>query len=331
MSAARVTLLGLGQIGASIGMALGSSKGAVRRIGWDSDAKQARTAQSLGAVDEIRNPAEAVKEAGLILLCVPLSEMRDVLQRIGPNLPEGAVVMDTAPVKQDVLQWAGEFIPQGRFYLGLLPALAADSLSASESGPRAARPDLFRRSIMVIDAPPHTPERVIELAFGLSRLLGAKPMLADFAESDGLMTSVHLLPQLTAAALLNATVEQPGWAEARKLAGRPYASVAKGLEDDLPSLAAAALGNRAALVHALDVLLASLKGLRDDIEQGDEDGVRERLQYALDSRQRWMAERTAAEWLHEGGADFSEIPDMNERLSQMLFGSALAPPGKKRK
>jgi len=331
MPATQVALLGLGQIGASIGMALGSNKGAVRRIGWDKDAKLARMAQSLDVIDEIRNPAEAVRESGLILLCVPLSEMREVLERIGPSLPEGAVIMDTAPVKHDVLQWATDFIPEGRFYLGLVPALAADFLSASESGLGAARPDLFQRTVMIIDVPPRTPERAVEMAFALSHLLGAKPMLADFVESDGLMASVHLLPQLTAAALLNATVEQPGWAEARKLAGRPYASVTQGLEDDLPSLAVAALGNRAALVHALDVLLASLQGLRDDLAQGDEEGVRERLQYALEAHQHWLAERAAAEWLNEGGTNLGEMPTMNERLGQMLFGGAFSPPGKKKK
>ncbi len=331
MPVTQVALLGLGQIGASIGMALGGNKGAVWRIGWDRDTTRARTAQSLGVIDEIRNPAEAVRESGLILLCVPLGEMREVLERIGPSLPEGAIVMDTAPVKHAVLQWARDFIPEGRFYLGLVPALAADFLSASESGLGAARPDLFHRTVMIIDAPPRTPERVVEMAFALSHRLGAKPMLADFVESDGLMASVHLLPQLTAAALLNATVEQPGWAEARKLAGRPYASVTKGLEDDLPSLAMAALDNRAALVHALDVLLASLQGLRDDIAQGDEEGLRERLQYALESRQHWLTERAAAEWLSEGGADLGEMPAMNERLSQMLFGSAFRLPGKKKK
>ncbi len=39
---------------------------------------------------------------------------------------------------------------------------------------------------------------------------------------------MHVLPQLAAAALLDTTVDKPGWQEARKLAGRPYATVTAG-------------------------------------------------------------------------------------------------------
>ena len=127
-----------------------------------------------------------------------------------------------------------------------------------------------------------TPEEVVNLALDFCHLLGAKPMLTDMLESDGLMTSVHVLPQLTAAALLNATIGQPGWQEARKLAGRPFAGVTSGMayHDDAASLREAVLANRTSTVHALDTLMAALKGLRDDIEQGNEEGVSERLNEA---------------------------------------------------
>ena len=94
--------------------------------------------------------------------------------------------------------------------------------------------------------PPARRIEVEQLAMNLVRMLDAKPMLADIAESDGLMTTAHLLPQLTSAALLDATIDQPGWAEARKLAGRPFVGVTGGLAyyDDPASLKEAVLANR---------------------------------------------------------------------------------------
>ena len=317
----QITIIGLGQIGASIGMALKGRKNLIRRVGYDKDAAVWKAAESLEAVDEVRGLPGAVKEAQVVLLCLPLGEIYRTLKRIGPDLMENAVVMDTAPIKSKTFAWARELLPQGRFYLGLVPALNPEALSSSETGLHAARPDLFQRTVMVVDAPQGTPAEVEGLAFDLVRLLGAKPMLADPAESDGLMTTVHLLPQLTAAALLNATVDGPGWAEARKLAGRPFSSVTGGMAyyDDPSSLKEAALGNRLNMVHALDVMLAALKGLRDDIEKGDEAGVSERLGQAFEARERWLTERESAGWLSEGG-DAAEIPDAGERMRQMFFG-----------
>ena len=155
-------------------------------------------------------------------------------------------------------------------------------------------------------------------------MLGAKPMLTDMLESDGLMTSVHVLPQLTAAALLNATIGQPGWLEARKLAGRPFAGVTSGMayHDDADSLRDAVLANRTSTVHALDTLMAALKGLRDDIEQENEEGVSMRLTEADKDREAWLDERGEAAWLKEGGNQ-EDVPSFSQYIGQTLFGSTV--------
>ncbi len=330
--AAQFTIIGLGQIGASIGMALKNRKDSIRRVGYDKNAAVAKAAQSLDVVDEIKNLKDAVKDANIVLLALPLSEIRETLEQIGPRLQANTIVFDTAPVKSIVLEWAKELIPEGRFYLGLVPALHPETFASTEGGLKTAQPDLFKRTVMVVDAPPGTPREVEELAFDLAQMLGAKPMLADMAESDGLMTSVHLLPQLAAAALLNATIGQAGWAEARKLAGRPFAGVTGGLAyyDDPASLKTAAFGNRTGVVYALDVLQAAIKGLRDDIENGDEKSVAERLSQAFDGREHWLDERSGAEWLNEGGEKI-DVPNFGERVNQMFFGSTVMDRMKKKK
>jgi prephenate dehydrogenase len=329
--AVQLTIIGLGQIGASIGMALKDRKDSIRRVGYDKNSAVAKASESLDVVDEIRNLKEAVKDAGIVLLALPLSEIHETLKHIGPELQENTVVLDTAPVKSSVKEWAKEFIPAGRFYLGLVPALKSESFASTESGLNAASPDLFKRTVMIVDAPPGIPQDVEQLAMNLVRLIGAKPMLTDLAESDGLMASVHLLPQLTAAALLVATVDQAGWAEARKLAGKPYAGVTGGLAyyDDVASLKSAALANRSNIVHALDMMIASLTGLREDIHNGDDKSVDERLQQAYDSRERWLDERSAADWLKEGG-DPIELPNLGDQILQTLFGSRIIDRNKKK-
>jgi prephenate dehydrogenase len=321
----QITIIGLGQIGGSIGLALGGQKAALKRVGHDKKADVERAAQNKGAVDEIRhNLPAAVRDADLVMLCLPVSQVQETLQVISADLKEGAVVIDTAPVKNGVSRWAAELLPAGRYYVGMVPAINPDALHETKFGLEAARSDLFRNGLMVIDAPHGTPGHVVQLASDLARLLGAGSMLADFAESDGLMAWVHLLPQLTAAALLNATVDQPGWQEARKVGGRAYAAVTAGLayQDEIDSLRMLALQDRANIVYALDVMIAALRGLRDDIERQDEDGVAARLEQALDGRNRWLRERLIADWQPADDRKPLDIPSFAERF----FGTAVYRP-----
>ncbi len=328
----QITIIGLGQIGGSIGMALEDRKASIHRVGFDKDAGVAKAAESLGVVDEIKGLIAAVREADIVMLCLPLGELRTTLQKIGFQLKKNTVVVDTAPLKSPMVEWTKNLLPAERFYIGLVPAVTTEALATAETGFKAARPDLFKNTVMIVDAPPGTPAEVEQLAINLVRILGAKPMLTDIAESDGLMTSVHVLPQLTAAALLDATVDRPGWLEARKLAGRPFTGVTGGLayHDDPASLQVAALANRPVVMHALDAMIASLKDLRDDIERGDEKGLADRLKQAFESRETWLDERGAAEWLKEGG-DTLELPELGEQILQSLFGNRIIDRNKKKK
>ena len=76
--------------------------------------------------------------------------------------------------------------------------------------------------------------------------------------------------------------------------------------------------------------MASLKGLRDDIEKGDEAGLKDRLGQAFEARERWLNERGAAEWLKEGG-DAMELPELGEQILQTLFGNRVIDRNKKKK
>jgi hypothetical protein len=77
--------------------------------------------------------------------------------------------------------------------------------------------------------------------------------------------------------------------------------------------------NRANMVRSLDVTIAALKGLRDDIEKGDDDGIAARLESALEGRQRWLSERMAADWKNEMRSESFAVPSFSERLFGSMF------------
>ena len=321
----KITIIGLGQIGASVGLALAAHKDKVVTTGHDKEIGNEQRAKKLGAVDQTNhNLPASVENADLVILAVPVSEIRDTFRYIAQDLRKDAVVVDTSPVKAEVVKWAREFLPETAHYVGIAPAIGAKHLAGTETGLDSARADLFTKGVFLVSTPPGIPGEAVKLVSDFIDLLGATPVLTDFVESDGLMTSVHLLPQLISAALLNATIGQPGWSDLRKTASRNfYASTAALADSDgVEALGMATIHNRENTIRSLNNFINALIDLRDDLEE-NEDSFRKRLSSALNGRINWLLERNKAEW--------TQMPDEKvERPSMMetLLGSKLGKMGR---
>ena len=325
----QITIIGLGQVGTSIGLALAGQKN-IKRVGHDKVYEISRQAQKAGAVDEIKiNLPSSVSEANVVILSLPLSEIRETLGYIAADLQDGTVVIDTAPAKSTVATWFEELIPQGRYYVGLAPAAGADYLHGIDLGVQSARADLFTKGLFMVNAPHGTPGEAVKLATDLVALLGAQAMISDSIEADGLLASTHILPQLASAALLDSTVDQPGWSEARKVAARPYASATAALayHDEAKSLGEAALGNRENVVRMIDTYMISLQKLRDGIDKNDNKAVIEFLEDAVKARDRWLSERARADWQE---IESAESQSFGDKLSHMFLGSIMERTKKKK-
>ena len=315
-----ITIIGLGQIGASIGLAFADKQTDVRRIGHDKNPETAKLAKKQGAVDDIKyNLPASVEDAAVVILCLPLDQIRPTLEIIAQDLKEGAVVIDVSPAKRSLANWVKDILPEGRFYVGITPALNPAYLHEFESGIDAAHADLFNGATLLLDTSSNIPEQAVNLASNLALALGAKPIFSDSAEADGMMASVHLLPQLSAAALLNSTLEQPGWQETRKIASKHYALATAALAD-ADGLREAVLSNKENTLRALDSLIASLTDLRDAIAKNDADWLGERLKSAHTGRLNWWNGRTLGKWKAVNEKKI-EMPTFGSLMKQTFLGN----------
>lgn len=318
--ATQVTIVGLGQVGASIGLALGKHKDLVERTGIDREPTVSQKAQKMGAIDHVAyNLPASVRNAGLVILAVPVDELRETLEVIAPDLKENTVVIDTSPVKSSVLAWAEEILPPNRHFMGLTPTFNPAYLEDQGVGVEAAHEDLFEHGLAVIVSPSGAPAPAIKIASDLIGLLGATPLFADPAEADGLLAASHLLPQIAAVALLNATVDQPGWREGRKLAGRPFAQATAPILhlDESKLLGQAAILNRENVVRTIDNLIHSLIALRDDILNQNHEALHQQMENALKGRELWWKQRQSANWPEHEEAR-ADVPSPGDMLSKLI-------------
>ncbi len=317
----QVTIIGMGQIGASMGLALAEHKDQVLRVGADANPSAANQAKKMGALDQVEmNLGRAIAHADLVVLALPTDQLRPMLERIALGLKEGAVVLDTSPVKEAVVAWAQELLPAGRYYLGLTPVLNANYLQTHDSGVEAAHADLFSDGVMAVVSPAGTPSEAFQRAADFVHLLGAQHLFIDPVEVDGLMATTHLLPQLMAAALLNITIDQPSWRDARMLAGRAYTEVTGPLVylGEASALAQASMLSREHLARSLDNLIAALASLRDNLRQQDEAALGQRLEKARQGRVTWWQQRQAGHWDVQQANNISALPNPKDILSGLL-------------
>lgn len=317
--AIQITVLGLGQVGTSIGLALAAHKDQVLRVGSDSLPLAERAASRLNAFDQIKhNLPAAVENADVVVLACPVDEIRRTLEIIAPELKAGAVVIDTSPLNVKVMEWAEELLPPERYFISMLPTLNPAYLESLVEGPEAAHDDLFKNGLMVITNPPSTGSDALKLAADLAVLLGGTPYFGDAWEMDGLLAASHMLPKLLAAALANAVTDQPGWNEGRRLAGRPFAFATGPVLDldEVKSFGQAALENRENTLRVLDNLLAELETLRDALSGQDAEALAKWIEHAQKNRQEWWAQRKLANW--GAPARTEPLPTSGEVLGRLI-------------
>jgi prephenate dehydrogenase len=323
--AMQITVVGLGQVGASVGLALASRKDQVHRVGVDREPGVVQRAQKMGAFDHtFHNLNQAIKNANVVVLAVPVDEVKETIGYVANDLRSGAVVVNMTPVCQAVAEYAAKTLPAERHFVSITPSINPAYLDDRSVGVESAHADLFKKAVMLITAPPGAHADALRLAGDLVDILGGTPLFADPAEVDGLMAATQLLPELLAVALLKATVDQPGWREAQKIAGRSYADVTAPVLDlsDGRKLGQAELLNRENVLRMLAELIQSLEELHTLIDKQDADGLSKLMQRMLEVRALWAKARLEANW---ETASRDDVP-RGSMLSQM-FGFHIKPKG----
>jgi prephenate dehydrogenase len=310
----RITIVGLGLIGCSIGLALRQADVASALIGHDREKSANDRAKRQGAVDRTHwNLISACDEADLVILAEPLGDIEETLEALGPELRPGCVVMDTASLKGPVMVWAAKYLPEGIHFIGSDPILS--TIIRGPGDAESARADLFQRGLFCLVPSPTANADAVKLATDLVSILGAKPLFPDPAEHDGLLAAVEHLPTLLSLGMLDTVIHQPAWRELRKVAGPSFDVSTRLVNADSAANSELYLFNKDNVLRWLDVLSASLASIRELVDQEDAEALASRFETAFQERNKWLADRTEGEW-YEGPR--TEMPQRVNMLDTFL-------------
>ena len=276
---ARITIVGVGLIGGSLGLAF-KRRGIGREIVGVSRAETLHAARKLGAIDtgfEYDQLPAGVSESELVILSTPISRILELLPEVVSEVSEGALITDVGSTKREIVASASSLKRKGVHFIGGHPMAGSE-----RTGVTAADPFLFENAIYVVTPTADVPDAWVDRLTGLTRRLGARPMRIGVRAHDRVMAAVSHLPQLMATAL----VEMIG--RLHEADGIPLEMAAGGFRD-LTRVASSPYEmwrdicktNAGPIREMIDLYLAGLGDLRDRV---DADELAGNFRYANEIR-----------------------------------------------
>ena len=285
MQPKRLSVLGVGLLGGSLGLAAKAELSGCRVIGYGHRAATLEQALKTGAIDEgYDDPARAVQGADLVVLCTPVGLLPDLLSRIAPALDARSVVTDVGSTKATVVRAAERQHPGMRF-------VGSHPMAGSEKrGVQFAQPDLFRQAVCITTPTEQTDRDALEQTESFWRRLGMRVRRLPPDVHDRLICDVSHLPHALAAALV--TLQQD---DALDLAGKGFLDATRIAGGDGGLWRDILLDNRENLAASIDRLRESLDALQSMLHPDRADDLRAWLDQAADRRRAVQESRDRGE------------------------------------
>jgi cyclohexadieny/prephenate dehydrogenase len=188
----RVAIVGLGLIGSSIARGIREALPNVEVSGFDMDEKVRARAAELGLARIAHSPPEAVADADLVILCVPVGAMAKAAQAIAGALQENAIVTDVGSSKASIGADLERVLPQAR----IVPAHPV--AGTENSGPDAGFASLFHGRWCILTPGAAADGEAVLLVRRFWETLGAKVEVMEPRHHDMVLAVTSHIPHLIA-------------------------------------------------------------------------------------------------------------------------------------
>ncbi len=289
----KVTLVGVGLLGGSLGLALKRRKLARQVTGFVRRAASVKECVDAGAADETtRDLAEAVRESDLIVLCTPLAQMKRLLLEMKPALKRGALITDVGSVKGTVVRELEALAAGARAeFIGSHPMAGSE-----KTGVAAAREDLFENAICVVTPTRKTRAKSLRAIMSLWADVGARVLTLTAATHDSLVSRSSHLPHLLAAEITALVLGGNRHKHQGLLCANGFRDTTRIASGSPEMWRDIALANRTNLARDLGEVIHDLQALRKALKQSDPQSIEKFLDRGKQLRDDW-AETTAGESL----------------------------------
>lgn len=282
-----LVVIGVGLIGGSFARALRHA-GCVERItGVGRSRDNLDRARELGIIDHwTHDIAEAVHDADLVLVAVPMGGYEQVFRELAGAVPPTAVITDAGSTKQHAVEVAERLLPDPSRFVPAHPIAGTE-----QSGAEASFAELYEDRLCILTPTAATDGASLALVESLWKAAGSRVVSMDAESHDDFLASVSHLPHLAAFALVNAVRNQTDSDD-----HDPFRFAAGGFRDFTRIASSSpemwrdiALANSEALSRKIDAFQAELSAMKAALATGDGEALLKAFAAAKKARDAWLA------------------------------------------
>ena len=194
-----VSILGLGLLGGSVGLAISRSFPRVRRAGYSRRQETREKALEAGVIDVVfPSVAEAVAEAQLVILASPISAFEELFRQMVGHLRKRCVVTDVGSTKMLPVRWAEKIFDKKVAFVGSHPMAGSE-----QQGVEFARADLFDDAHCIITPTAKTEKNAVRFLIQFWQALGMRVDTMSPVLHDRVLARISHLPHVLAMTLVN--------------------------------------------------------------------------------------------------------------------------------
>jgi cyclohexadieny/prephenate dehydrogenase len=266
MTIARVAIIGLGLLGGSIGLAVKARCPGIATNGHDRDPAVRAAARARGLVDRVcETPGEAVADADLVILCVPVGAMEDAARAIADHLPPNAIVSDVGSSKKSVVEALCKALPGAT----IIPAHPV--AGTEQSGPEAGFATLFAGRWCILTPPQGADADALAALSEFWTQLGARVEIMEADHHDLVLAVTSHIPHLIAYTIVGTAsdLEEVTRSEVIKYSAGGFRDFTRIAASDPVMWRDVFLNNRAAVLEMLGRFTEDLTAMQRAIRSGD--------------------------------------------------------------
>lgn len=282
----KITLVGVGLLGGSLGLAIKQRRLAGRVDGYVRRPASVVECLQRGVVDQatLDLPA-AVQDADLVILCTPLAQMGPLAAQMLSSLKPGTIVTDVGSVKAPVIQALEAAVEGvGAHFVGSHPMAGAEKM-----GVVAARADLFINAVCVLTPTARSSKPAVQRLEQFWKQVGARPIQLKPEVHDELVGRSSHLPHVVAAELANCVLDPARPKEQVMLCASGFRDTTRIASGSPEMWRDIALANRKHLSHLLGAFIDDLREFQVALDNGNTQAIEEFFVKAKQRRDDWCA------------------------------------------
>lgn len=282
----KIALVGVGLLGGSLALAIRQRQLAETVRGYVRRDASIAECERAGLKDfASRDLLGTVRDADLVILCTPLSQMRELTEAMLPALKSGVLVSDIGSVKASVVAELEPLVSStGAHFIGAHPMAGGE-----KSGVAAAQARLFSDSVCILTPTTKSSPGAAQLLEEFWHLLGTRVLKLTPELHDELVARCSHLPHVVAAGLANYVLDAAHPKEQPLLCANGFRDTTRIASGSPEMWRDIALANRVHLGRALNQFVTDLQKLQCALASSDAAEIEKFFVTAKQRRDAWNA------------------------------------------